>query len=951
MYFALVKWFCLTWNATVEKNSKEQQSSHSLNSYQVKTQNILAALSQLFQPFREVLLSVFPSSKWLIRVFDFIGFSVSRVVLLVLEIIPLAVKIFKGKSLKILILLCFLLILANTIITRMLSTTSYKNTLASALTHSLGYNTVIEGKISVNLLTQSVTINDAGFYSPVNKGSHLALNLLAVNHFKIKFSLPSLLVGKLKAKAISMDRANLKYRLVSNPLSASNEDFSAQASHIEEELAKNLANVGLKQEGKVTANSTNASHGEFLVEHSSDLQTAYLGRKQYLNLKNVFLPKEQNVRPTFVNIDNQNFIYKLLLKLSNGFNLDVAQLNSVELKNVTFQIMNTSGASSAFQVNNFSGLFKRNLGDKRVLTGEGRIFGENMAVNLLIKPANTGDTSFNLQLFQVDGDSQKKAIDVQGVQTAGQYSLDGSLQIQGAELAKLLSSMVDDSLKVDPTKSLFKSHFSCKDALLNFTDSTLVLNGVEHTGGLHYNFADEGALSVALNLKIPDLDVFSKPFAVYKKLKQGNDISVLEDMLLEWKNSKHALFTPRYLAVDLTVNHTKLRGNPIDSMHFRGFLDEDDTLYLQDYALKNPNFSFALVGKVDLDNKTARFVSSSAGSLSGVAKFLNNSPQLDSFLLALGGGSEDSYNLSSKLLVTNSAVILNSINGNFGAQNIADFNATLEGGSKKVLTINGRLDSVCFDDLFKIYKADKHSRDIYFETSNNITGLSNSLTIDLQLHSSKFKWRSLTFSDFDIQGSIISSGVLVHKFSFSNEQDDGSASGAFNFNTAVTPAIVGNIDFNHLLIDVTQLSQSAKGNYALSGKVVLNGSINVTGQDYYEGVDKICGSLNLLHYTRYKLNRNNEMPGLYLTLVRLLYQGRNYYQIADLYGHISINNNLVDFSPSVIRYIDAKNSYRGTIKGSIDLLNHQLNIKTILHNERSTKLKDKKVVLEGSLLK
>lgn len=888
---------------------------------------ILQSIAQLFQPFKEVILNILPSFKWVINCLDFIGRSISKLILFIVRIVPLAVSFLKGKAFKIIVIVVLLLIVANTIASRIINTTSYKNILAKAIDEATGYHTVIEGRVSVNLLLLAVSIQNAGFYSAINKNSDVSLNLLTVNHLNINFSFLSLFLGKLKPKSVYVNTAKIRYKVAS----AQSEDvkFLNMQNKINE--TTNLSMIIPKDISKV---SNSESYNNEPKQYTSLVVQRPTGDnyRKYINLKDVFANEQEETKaPVFVNI-NKNFLFSFLEGVSKKLTFTLSDLNKFSFNNATLELIDSSN-NTIISIDNLYGEMYRKFFGGHYLKGKGRVFDQDMFFNFISNNAKEGNV-FNLTASYSNDNFKTKDFILEG-NTNTADSIKGIVKISGNALKNIVSTTLFDADFINSKDTSLQGSFVYSSAALKISNIDLVINKIKNKASMSYDFSGKGSLELGINLGISNINDLIYLFGSYEKTKEGNTFSNFNEMLLNWQTHKNNTLHSKFFAVNIQVDHANLNEVPLNNINFNAFFDDNDNLYINNFNITGNEFNLQALGKVQLINKSGTVLINSNGSFNGLCSYIKCQDNLKQLLYATSG-NVDNYKVLAKMFLSSDRIVLNDINGNLGNKDIKGANATfVERNNVSELLISSKWDNITFNDLYSVYNFNKIAERTYYNSKASITGIPDNLTINLNLYANTFNFKGLMFNNFQMESSIINSGILVHSFSFNDINNNGSIRGSFNFNSKVSPSIIGNIDFSSALIDMKDLKNVIFVQNNIAGKVIVDGSINISGDNYYNGIDRVNGKISLVQYERSRLNQQDKTEGIFLTVMKLPYQGKDYYQIADLYANINIDNNVIRFTPSVFRYVDGKRNYRGSLDGTFDILRNNINIKSILKSETS----------------
>ncbi|MGV3279023.1 hypothetical protein ACFX5K_05185 [Rickettsiales bacterium LUAb2] len=924
----------------IEDNNAINQNT---DQFIARINKILEALGQLFQPFKDLLLNIFPSSKRTIKFIDLIGLGITKLVISIAKLIPLTIKFVKGKLFKIIIIALIIIILVNATISRIISNKNYKAIIAKAIENTVGYKTVIEGNINVNLLTMSVTINNAGFYQPTVLGQGLILSQLSVNQITINFAYLPLLLGELKVSNLRINRANVIYRSAN---ASDSNDLIDKYNNLKVKLS-NLANLTMVlpkmkvnelDRGDTSENIQFLDKLNNLDQNSTGLSTSgsnnfsdLSGRllndndEKYLNLNGVFAPKvEDSSKFTMININNNSITYGIIDSIIKRIKLNYSDITYLQYSNLNLQV-NDANNKEFLYLANLSGSVTSNFMGSKEFIGSGELFNNSIYFDLLEKPANK-ESNFTLNLSYNDQTLQSKDIIIKG-KVSQNGSISGDIVANGSAFNNILSPSVLSIPDIDVNNSKFQSTFSYDKSVFKMPDMQIMINKQIHTGSIVYNFAQNSVLDVKLNLQLQSVNSLIAAFNSYKEASysNSNNFNTFADMIIGWRNGKAKLLTAKIINLDLVVANSTLNNNPLNSFKASMFLDEDNNFYLTDLALDNSDLNIDLSGELNLAGKSGVLIAKTSGSISNLCSYMACSNNLYKIINAVAN-NKDNLNLEAKVFLGDNRIVFNDILGNIGDKLINNTNATLisrNGGSD--LSISSQFDALKFQDLQNVYNFNKQSSGLYYNSNSNFIGLPENLTLHLSLYSNKFYYKNLLFNNFQADASIISSGILVHDFQMATPDNTGSIKGSFNFDNKVTPSIVGNVNLNNVLIEAENLHEFLFTNYNLAGKIVVNGNINIAGDDYYSGINSVSGNLALVKYERLKLNENNNSQGFYMTLIKATDSGKVVYKIGDLYSNLTINNNMLSFSPVIIRLINGNTNYRGTFTGSLDLINNSLN--------------------------
>lgn len=910
------------------KESDNNDSSSETSNNEKKVVYILQSIAQLFQPFKDVILNILPSFKWLINVLDFIGRSIAKVVLFIVKIIPVTVSFLKGKVFRIIIIIVLLLVVLNTIASRIINTTSYKNMLSNAIDQATGYHTVIEGRVSVNLLFLSINIQNAGFYSPVNKNSDVSLSLLTVNHLSIKFSFLNLLIGKLKPKNVYVNTAKIRYKIASKQ----SEDikFVNMQSKINE--STNLSMIipnDISTRGKTDVYNNTENQYNSLVNQKPSVDNY----RKYLNLKDAFSNKEEKKStPVFVNT-NKNLFFNFLEGVAKKLTFTLSDLKNFSFNNATLELIDSNN-NTIISIDNLYGEMYSKLFNKHYLTGKGRFFNNDMFFSFQSSKAKDGN-NFNITASYENDNFKTKDFSLDG-NVSKTNNIKGNLKISGTALKNIISTTLFDADFINNKNSGFDGSFSYNNSSLNIASKDLLINKITNKASLAYNFSGKGSVELDLNLGIKNINDILSLLNKDSVSKEGNTFAKFSEMLLKWQIRRSNTLKTNFFAFNIQVDNANLNDVNINNLNINAFFDNNDNFYINNFKITGNGFNLQTLGKVELVNKSGIFLINSSGDFNGLCSYIKCEDNLKQLLYSLSGNLEN-YNLSSKMFLTSDRVVLNDINGSLGNKDIKAANATfVERNKASELLISSKWDNINFSDLYNVYNFNKNVERTYYNSKASITGIPENLSINLNIYSNKLNFKGLIFNNFQMESSITNSGILVHSFSFDDSNRSGNVRGSFNFNNRVSPSIIGNINFYNTLIDMKDLKNIIFTNNNIAGKVIIDGSINISGDNYYNGIDNVNGRISLVQYERSKLNQQDKTEGLFLTVIKLPYQGQNYYQIADLYSNINIDNNIIRFTPSVLRYIDGKKNFRGSLDGIFDILRDTINIKSTLNSETNS---------------
>ena len=150
----------------------------------------------------------------------------------------------------------------------------------------------------------------------------------------------------------------------------------------------------------------------------------------------------------------------------------------------------------------------------------------------------------------------------------------------------------------------------------------------------------------------------------------------------------------------------------------------------------------------------------------------------------------------------------------------------------------------------------------------------------------------------------------------------GSISGILNVDLNYTPSLSGNIVINDLYIKFDELDDIINSDVKLIGNSVVNGRLKFLGEQF-DQIDDINGELSFIKAERVQLNKINASEGIYLTLSNNV-RNKNTVFVNDIYGHLTVKNNIMSFKPVFLVYLDNNVEHRGTFHGTFNLLNMSL---------------------------
>ncbi|MDR0484587.1 MAG: AsmA family protein [Alphaproteobacteria bacterium] len=971
-------------NQTPDISPKKPKSE-----FEQKVDNVIASVAQLFAPFKELMLKIIPASKWIIKPLDYLAIGIAKLTKLIILRYPLFIKFLKSFYFKAIVIFLAFLFIFGAIFSKIVNSNYYITSIEDAIYKSTGFQAKINGLIKVSFVPSlSITLNNVSFFveeSTNTNSSQFKVSQFDAANLRIDFKFLPLFVGNFSIKNIEILGATLNLQ-TADSTSLQNLNYNQIIEKVEQAIKSNMSSHKLQEITEKATPTDNKSNGNEVLDLLDNLESLIKNGSDSTQQTPATTPKEEvpapaveeesqekeavkeetqpQAEPSEPEVDNTpsgaliapkedtsmkyGFLSRALATIVNNVSFSFNDVDNFLLRRSRINIINNQ-SQRILSIENITAKVSSSLSGKITATGSLRFADSNIEYNSIF---NYEKERVNFTVdFILDGRTND-IIKLKGYknQQNGEIVADLSMENQGILL------FINKFLFEINSKKIQNSNFTGKLILnsnfLKIDNMNIAINDNTYRGSFTWDFSGN-AKNVVIDIiaEMKDMSQITQGISSTinnSVIKDSTFLAVIEE-ITNWKNAKMNIFRPNHFVVNFKVENTVVNNIPLDSFSVGFLLDNFDKVYIYNLSAQAKEYNADVMGRIDLDSKTALLSLQSKGSISKAGSTLGFNQRTIEFLQNIGK-SQDIYDISSKLRLENNKLLFTDFTGNLGNLQLNDtyiiYTQRLEDSD---ILVSTKIDQFNLEDITSIYN--KQISNLTYERIEdvNIFGLSNNLKVKINMDIAKSKFRGVPFKNVNLDISLFKTGFTINRFSAIGERG-GSLTGSISADSIVLPVIAGHINVENLVLVFEDTKDLFFKNTPLVGNVVLNGRIKFNGDSFDKAFSTIDGDLTFIKQERINVNRLANIDGLFLTLSQKKVNGKNTIFVNDIYGRADIKNNRIELYPIALLYFDSNNKeYRGVSQVIIDL--GEQSIKGEGSGEQTADTRNKfKLTLSGNFL-
>ncbi|MCL2567510.1 MAG: AsmA family protein [Alphaproteobacteria bacterium] len=938
------------------QNSAEDANANQVNSnnkpkseFEERVDKVIASAAQLFAPFKDLMLKVLPSSRHIIKGLDYIALGIASLTRIVVLRFPILVKFLKSIYFKIIVVFLVFMFIFGVIFSKIINSSYYVNSIETAIYKSTGFQAKINGVIKVSFIPRfSISLNNISFYkkdSANSNATQFRVNQFDAANLQIDFKFLPLFIGNFSIKNIDIIGATLN--LQTADVTALDSSYAQIIANVERAIKSSVSNDKIKE---ITAQNTSAvpaSNANEVLDMLDNLDSLITNGTSAAPKKEALLdtdsaeksqnteenqesnapissqefndaPNEALITPKEDSSVNYGFLSRALSSVVNNIKFSFNDVDNFTLRRSKINIINNQG-QKIISAENISAKITTSFTGKVSAGGGLRFADSNIEYNSTLQ-YKEDKVNFTVD-FILDG-RNADLITLSGYKNTenGDISADLSMKNQGILLFINKFLFEINSKKIQ--NSSFEGKLLINSNFLKIDNINMILNDNRYQGSFTWDYASSSRnIIIDILAEMKDMSPFLQGITSTLNnsvIKDSTFLASIEE-ITNWKNSKMSIFRPQHFIVNFKAADTAINNITIDSLNIGFLLDSFDKLYIYNTSVKTKNYNAEVVGRVDLENKTALLALESQGSISVVGQTMGFSPASIEFLQNIGK-NKDAYSISSKLRLENNKLLLSDFVGFLGDLQLNDtyiiYSQRVEDSD---ILVSTKIKEFNFEDIADIYA--RQIANLTYEKIEdiNIFGLPNNFKVKINMDIAKSKLRGVPLKNASLDISLFKTGFNINKFSAVGERG-GSISGAISADSIVLPVIAGHINLEDLVLNFEDTKNLFLKTTPIVGNVVLNGKIKFNGDTFDKPFSNIDGDLSFIKQERILVNRLAITDGLFLTLSKKKLNGVETIYVNDIYGRANIKNNIIELYPIALLYIDNNNKeYRGVMQLNIDL--------------------------------
>ncbi|MDR2008534.1 MAG: hypothetical protein LBQ34_06145 [Alphaproteobacteria bacterium] len=925
----------------------QAQPTPQKSDFEIKVDKVIASVALLFAPFKELTLKVLPSSRYIIKVLDSIALGIAYITKLIVLRFPAFVKFLKSIYFKVIVVFIVFMFIFGAIFSKIINSSYYVNSIETAIYSATGFQAKINGQIKVSFIPKlSVSLNNVSFYkqdSQNNNATQFNINQFDAANLAIDFKFFPLFIGNFSIKNIDIIGATLNLQ-TADTSSIADSNYAQIIASVERSIKSSISSDKIQEitEQSATPNKSNSSEVLDMLDNLENLITNGVDSSKPqatpplqeepapeesqpeeplepitpLNSQEFNdTPNDALIAPKTGTVANYGFLSRLLSSIVNNIKFSFNDVDSFTLRRSKINIINNQG-QKILSVENISAKVSSSFMGKISATGGLRFADSNIDYDATLN-YESDKVNFNVA-FVLDG-RIGDTITVAGYKNKANGDIIADLTMENQGVLLFI-----DKFLFEITNKKIQSHGFTGKLLLNsnflkIENINTQIGESAYQGSFVWDYASSSK-NVIIDIagEMPNMADFSAGLTSTinnSVIKDSTFLAAIEE-ITNWKNSKMSIFRPNHFILNFRVANTNINNIAVDSLSLGILLDNFNKLYVYNTSLKTKDYNADIMGRVDIESKTALFALESKGSINAVGQTMGFAPKSIEFLQNIGK-NQDNYQLSSKLRLENNKVLLTDFVGNLGNLKLNDtyliYTQRVEDSD---ILVSSKIDSFNFEDIADIYN--KQISNLTYEKIEdiNLFGLPSNLKVKINLDISKSSFHGVPLKNVNLDIGLFKTGFNINKFSAVGNRG-GNITGAISADSIVLPVIAGHVNLEDLILNFEDTKGLFLKDVPLVGNVVLSGKVKFNGDTFDKPFTNIDGDITFIKQERIAVNRlAANMDGAFLTLS----QKNNNIFVNDIYGAANIKNNIIEIYPIALLFIDKNNKeYRGVVQLNIDL--------------------------------
>ncbi|MFL1780673.1 putative AsmA-like C-terminal containing protein [Candidatus Hepatincolaceae symbiont of Richtersius coronifer] len=928
-----------------QKNQLKSQNLKLLNSqanaqYEQKIDKILHSIGQLFGPFKDIIIKTMPFTKSPLAGLDKLSRGIGKIIKVIVVRFPTFMQVLRSIYFKILIGIIIILFLSGAIFSRFINSPTYIQTLEKSIYQTSGYRANINGAVKINFIPSlAMALNNVNFYiddsigvlNKNKKDDNFKISKFETERLLITFKFLPLLWGKLEVKSAHLNQAVIDVKILGN----ANQPVNKNYQNIIYLVEKSISN---QENYRAFSDDSSVSLGEGRAKSLEDYTLkvpAVLSLQTELNDKAQDLQYENQAALALMNLTrNESFTYKLFSTITKNLKFNFQDLKSLKISRGKVNIVNAR-EQKILIIDNVSSQLQAKFGDKFVSEGNFRLMDVPAIYKLeVIYNQKTTDFNFALSL----NNDLNQGIIAKGQKNNDNSSITGDLAADYRSAALFIDKFLTPlSLKASDDYS-FHSSFLVRDNSLLLNKINLKINDTKYSGKLFWDFSTQNnSLDLDLTIQTPNIDNYFKGINKQPNNVQAKSTSFISfvNYLDIWKTGRINNFRLKNFRANLNIQDTTLNNKKINRIDISFLVNNYNIVYIDKLMVKTPLSDLIFRGKIDLSAKTATLTANTSGTIADTGELIGFNSNAVNFLTLIGK-KKNNYDLKAKISFDTNRAIVNSSKGYIGERNIDNsYGIFLQRTNNSDLIITSHFAAMNLGEISDLY-VNQLGINLYERNNEiNVFGIPETLLVKLNIKIDNFSHKGLKFKDATLEVDLTPGGFGVKNFQAQGE-DGGFILASLNLDTKVTPAFIGHINLENIVMKLEKTQDLFFTDKHIIGNVVLNGRLRFSSENYKEPFKKIDGEIAFIKQERLKLSRYANTDGLYMTISEKSKGKEKTFFINDLYGKANIINNKLDFYPVALLYILNGKEYRGTFEGSYDMGADNLKTTGVLDSVENT---------------